>query len=97
MTRFGTNRCIWGPSSDRALLGPHYIKGDSLINVECKTCVYMRWMIRRDIPEVVQIENKSSDNPWSKEDFEKKLRNRYIIGIIAEHNELIVGFIIYEL
>jgi len=54
-------------------------------------------MIRRDMPEVIRIENKSFEFRWSEEDFIACLRQRNCIGMIAEHNELIIGFIIYEL
>lgn len=60
-------------------------------------CVHIRWMIRRDMPEVLQIENRSFEFPWSDEDFVRCLRQRNCIGMVAEHDERIVGFMIYEL
>jgi ribosomal-protein-alanine N-acetyltransferase len=59
--------------------------------------VHIRWMIRRDMPEVLQIEQESYDYPWSEEDFLRCLRQRNCIGMVAEHNEKVVGFMIYEL
>jgi len=60
-------------------------------------CVYIRWMIRRDMPEVLDIENRSFESAWTEEDFIRCLRQRNCIGMVAEHNERVVGFMIYEL
>jgi ribosomal-protein-alanine N-acetyltransferase len=54
-------------------------------------------MIRRDMPEVLEIENLSFEFPWSEEDFIRCLRQRNCIGMVAEHEERVVGFMIYEL
>jgi ribosomal-protein-alanine N-acetyltransferase len=59
--------------------------------------VHIRWMIRRDMPEVLRIEENSFEFPWSEEDFIRCLRQRNCIGMVAEHDESIVGFMIYEL
>ena len=60
-------------------------------------CVHIRWMIRRDMPEVLDIENQSFEFPWTEEDFVRCLRQRNCIGMVAEHDERVVGFMIYEL
>lgn len=59
--------------------------------------VHIRWMIRRDLPEVLDIEQESFENPWDEEDFVQCLRQRNCIGMVAEINDRIVGFFIYEL
>ncbi|MCA9148737.1 MAG: ribosomal protein S18-alanine N-acetyltransferase [Planctomycetales bacterium] len=59
--------------------------------------VHIRWMIRRDMPEVLEIERQSFEFPWSEEDFIRCLRQRNCIGMVAEHDDKIVGFMIYEL
>lgn len=59
--------------------------------------VHIRWMIRRDMPEVLAIEQDSSDHAWSEEDFLRCLRQRNCIGMVAELGEKVVGFMIYEL
>ena len=59
--------------------------------------VHIRWMIRRDMPEVLAIEEAAFEFPWSEEDFIRCLRQRNCIGMVAEHNERIVGFMVYEL
>jgi ribosomal-protein-alanine N-acetyltransferase len=54
-------------------------------------------MIRRDMPEVLQIEQDSFEYPWTEEDFLRCLRQRNCIGMVAEQGEKVVGFMIYEL
>ena len=59
--------------------------------------VHIRWMIRRDMPEVLQAEQLSFEYAWNEEDFLRCLRQRNCIGMVAEHGEKVVGFMIYEL
>jgi ribosomal-protein-alanine N-acetyltransferase len=59
--------------------------------------VHIRWMIRRDMTEVLDIERESFEFPWYEEDFIRCLRQRNCIGMVAEHGEQVVGFMIYEL
>jgi ribosomal-protein-alanine N-acetyltransferase len=59
--------------------------------------VHIRWMIRRDMPEVLQTEQESFEYSWTEEDFLRCLRQRNCIGMVAEHGERVVGFMIYEL
>lgn len=62
-----------------------------------KICAYLRWMKNRDMPEVLEIENKSFEFPWSEDEFVRYLRQRNCIGMVAEFEEMVVGFMIYEL
>jgi ribosomal-protein-alanine N-acetyltransferase len=59
--------------------------------------VHIRWMIRRDMPEVLQTEQQSFEFAWTEEDFLRCLRQRNCIGMVAEQGEKVVGFMIYEL
>lgn len=59
--------------------------------------VHIRWMIRRDMPEVLASEQASFEFPWSEDDFIRCLRQRNCIGMVAEQQERVVGFMIYEL
>ncbi|WP_146403938.1 ribosomal protein S18-alanine N-acetyltransferase [Planctomycetes bacterium CA13] len=54
-------------------------------------------MIRRDMPAVLGIENKSFEFAWTEEDFIRCLRQRNCIGMVAELDDQVVGFMIYEL
>ena len=59
--------------------------------------VHIRWMIRRDMPEVLLTEQQSFEYAWTEEDFLRCLRQRNCIGMVAEQGEKVVGFMIYEL
>jgi [ribosomal protein S18]-alanine N-acetyltransferase len=59
--------------------------------------VQIRWLIRRDMAEVLDIERAAFENPWTEENFLCCLRQRNCIGMVAEHEHRVVGFIIYEL
>lgn len=59
--------------------------------------VHIRWMIRRDMPEVLAIEHAGFEYPWCEEEFLRVLRQRNCIGMVAEVGERVVGFMIYEL
>lgn len=59
---------------------------------------HIRWMVRRDMPEVLDIERLCFGDPWTEEEFVRVLRNRNCIGMVfhAESDE-VAGFVIYEL
>ncbi|QDT64958.1 ribosomal protein S18-alanine N-acetyltransferase [Calycomorphotria hydatis] len=57
----------------------------------------IRWLIRRDLRSVLDIEKDCFEFPWSEEDFLTCLRQRNCIGMVAEQNDEIVGFMIYDL
>jgi len=56
----------------------------------------IRWAIRKDMEAVMQIENDCFPIPWSDADFHRALCRREIIGLVAEIEECVVGFVIYE-
>jgi ribosomal-protein-alanine N-acetyltransferase len=58
---------------------------------------HIRWMIRRDMAEVLAIETENFEFAWSEDDFIRCLRQRNCIGMVAEHNDQVLGFMIYEL
>lgn len=62
-----------------------------------ESCVHIRWMIRRDMQSVLDIEERSFEFPWSEDEFIRCLRQRNCIGMVAQMNEEVVGFMIYEL
>ena len=58
---------------------------------------HVRWMIRRDMDEVLAIEREAFEFPWSEDDFTRSLRQRNCIGMVVEIADSVVGFMIYEL
>jgi len=60
----------------------------------------VRWMIRRDMPEVLEIEQLQFEFPWSEENFISCLRQRNCIGLVADttdNQSEAIGFVVYEL
>jgi ribosomal-protein-alanine N-acetyltransferase len=73
------------------------MEADMTLRAKAELQVHIRWMIRRDMDEALDIEQESFEFPWSEEDFVRCLRQRNCIGMVAEHDDEIVGFMIYEL
>lgn len=59
--------------------------------------MHIRWMIRRDLPAVLDIEQASFEFPWGEDDFLRCLGNPNAIGMVVERDERVVGFMVYEL
>lgn len=58
---------------------------------------HIRWMIRRDIPEILALEHQNCEFPWEEKDFLTALREKNTIAMVAETGETVSGFILYEL
>ena len=59
--------------------------------------IHLRWMIRDDMDQVLEIEKSTFEFAWTEEDFIHCLNQRNCIGMVAEYDEKVVGFMIYEL
>ena len=59
--------------------------------------IQIRWMIRRDLAEVMDIERNSFPIPWTDEEFISALKERNCIGMVADDGDRIRGFMVYEL
>lgn len=57
----------------------------------------IRWLIRRDMPEVMEIENRCFQFPFTEAEILKLMGLRNCIGVVYESNGIIYGFMIYEL
>ena len=65
--------------------------------MQTQAAVHIRWMIRRDMEEVLAIESASFEYAWTEEDFLRCLRQRKCIGMVAEHGDVVCGYMVYEL
>lgn len=65
--------------------------------LEVYTKPYIRWLIKRDFPEVLDIDKNCFKKRWSEQKFTQALRDRYIIGMVVEYGQDVVGFMIYKL
>ncbi len=59
--------------------------------------VLIRWCLRRDMAEILDIEQRCYPDPWDEEGFLKHLRQRNCIGMVAEVENQIVGFMVYDM
>ena len=67
--------------------------------------IHIRWMIRRDMPDVLAAERASFEYAWTEDEFLRCLRQRNCIGMVAEYDDQpspvpglkVAGFVIYEL
>lgn len=57
----------------------------------------IRWLIRRDMDEVLAIERASFEHPWTEEEFLVVLRTKNCIGMVLEVGTSVKGFMLYEL
>lgn len=56
-------------------------------------------MLRRDMPQVLEIEKLCFEYPWDEDSFIRCLRERNCIGMVSHHKKAdkVVSFVIYEL
>lgn len=58
----------------------------------------IRWMIRRDLADVVAIAaSDERTQAWTEKQLVTNLRQKRIIGMVVELDEQVVGFMLYEL
>lgn len=56
-----------------------------------------RWLIRRDLPEVMAIERENFGEPWSEEMFLSILARGNVIAMVLEdEDEAVVAYFVYE-
>ena len=69
-------------------------------SIEMKTSINesIRWLIRRDMDDVIQIDDAGYVDSWSDDQFTKTLRKKTVIGVVATNGfNRTIGFCIYEL
>ncbi len=59
--------------------------------------VQLRCMIRRDMDQVIEIDRQCFADPWGLVEFCERLRQRNVMGLVAESGERICGYFLYEL
>lgn len=58
---------------------------------------YIRWMVQRDLPQVVRIEQDAYEFPWSEREFLNSLKHRNHIGMVVERQDRVIGYMVYSL
>lgn len=57
----------------------------------------VRWLVRADMDEVLEIERRSFDHPWTEHEWITAMCQRNCIGRVALHSNRVVGSVVYEL
>ena len=58
--------------------------------------VHVRMLVRRDFAQVLEIEEACFEFPWTSEELWQCLQERNCLGMVAEHEGRVVGYIVYE-
>lgn len=61
-----------------------------------KMHVHIRWMLRRDIPEVLSIENQSYQCPCTESELVEMIKQRRCVVFVAEVDDQVAGYMLYE-
>lgn len=56
-----------------------------------------RWMLRCDIPEVLDIERLSYERAWNEAKIIRALRKRKTCACVTERDSLVIAYCVYEL
>ncbi len=56
----------------------------------------VRHFKRRDLPEIVAIEQQSFPVPWTEQEFVRALRSPVMACVVAERDGEVVGYAVYE-
>jgi hypothetical protein len=59
--------------------------------------VHVRWMVASDINECEAIDYQESELAWTEGQLDETLRRKNVIGMVAEKDVDVIGFIVYEL
>ena len=62
-----------------------------------KAAAHVRWLIRRDMGQMLGISDASFDNGWTEDYFLNAMRQRNVFGQVAECNDRILGYVLYVL
>lgn len=57
----------------------------------------IRWMLRRDMDEVLRIDQSHVWERWGEDQYLQVLRKSNVIGVVIEENGEVVAFMIYTL
>ncbi len=58
--------------------------------------ITIRWMLRKDMPQVEAIENSVFEYPWRHHEFRQSLLRLHCIGLVLQRRDWVFGYMIYE-
>jgi len=59
--------------------------------------LFFRWLLRRDMDRVLQIEHQVFPHPWAPLDFARCLKHRRHRGLAAEHDGELIAYCVIDL
>lgn len=59
--------------------------------------VCIRWLLRRDMPEVMEIERAANGSQYTEDQLIEMMRQRNCIGMVVDFGEHVHGYMVYEL
>lgn len=59
--------------------------------------MHVRWLIRRDMPTILELEARTKPEPLTESEIVKHLRLRNVIGLVAGDDDIIEGYVLYTL
>lgn len=57
---------------------------------------HIRWMLRKDLPQVLRIELDAFEHAWTEATFLRWLRHRHVLGYVYEAGDAVLGYMVYE-
>jgi ribosomal protein S18 acetylase RimI-like enzyme len=66
------------------------------MGTKTKNVIYVRWLIRKDMPAINEI-NIEASYQLLEEDMTKMLKQRNVVGMVVELDEVVAGYMIYAL
>lgn len=61
------------------------------------TKVQIRWLLKLDMPRVMEIESLCFEQPWGEDAMLECLKQKNICGMVAEAHQVILGYFVYAL
>lgn len=89
----GSNRRNWGIAGIWNFLSRLTTNHQPLTTPSMK----IRFILKSDLPAVMAIERSSFEHPWSEAEFRATLQARNCLGLVADWDNQVVGYVVYEL
>jgi len=56
----------------------------------------IRWLLRRDMPQIQNIERHNSHQPWTETRYLHALKQQRCIGLVVQERQQVIGIMIYR-
>ncbi len=85
--------------TDSRVLAEYMRQHAGIVKPSIDRSMHLRWMIRRDMVEVLSAEQETwpAQSQWQVVDFQRTLKERNVIGMVADYQDAVAGFMVHEL